>query len=125
MTPNIYTIHLNESALNNFLTAASHASHSYQMGKADRATCEAIWDFGEHLIDAIAADEDSSIEDVFRMAFGYNESYPTVDIPSDVIDSYLVALEALNTGDATMRIHPYQEAMDAFRRNEETLRNPP
>lgn len=121
MTPEIYTIQLNEAALNSFLTVAAHANTAYQQGTAKRTHCEAIWDFGEHLMNEITTLPKTSVEDVFRMAFGYTETYPMVDMPTDVVDQYLQALEKMTATTGALRSNPYQDALDTFRRNEETL----
>lgn len=121
MCAQIYTIQLNETALKSFLTTATHTNHNYQMGNVDQETYKAIRGFGEHLMDKIVEHPDVSTEEMFRMAFGYNSVCPTVDLDSDIVDEYFEALEALNTADATIRCNPYQDALDTFYRNEETL----
>lgn len=121
MPPQIYTLQLDNTALTSFFTVASHTNHAHQMNTVEQHTCETVWDFGEHLIDAIEENPDCTVEDVCRMALGYTDSYPLVDLPSDVVDEYLQALVTLQRHDSTRQHSPYQSALDTFRRNEETL----
>ena len=120
-----YTIQLDETAIAAFTAAADHTKHLDQNGEAERATCEAIWDFGEHLTKAIITDPSTSPEQVLRLSIGFGEDYPSVELPADVVKSYLHALETLNTIEASISFNPYQDALDVFRRMDDIQPNIP
>lgn len=112
-----YEITIDEACFDAITSTASTATHLLSNGEIEHEQAMKIFNLGEAILDELHAAPGTNATDLLAATIGSSDQYATLELEDETVETYLRTAAEL-VGTAPLASHdPFQDALDAFKRN--------